>query len=386
MKDSDDRVLENETSEFESNGDTIHMPLKILYCSSHPSHSSERRRLNLLGGHGATIIQVDFKVYFGSSAIKRAVSYVPGVFKLICRWKTKDVVWLRRLDLTLIGTLIYFFNKNKVIVWDVSDTHRLQFDRTHLLGKIWRILEKKLAARADLLLLTSGKFFEEYYSKIISEDKTFIVENRLQPDVCRKKIDRKDLPRSPIILLHTGIFRSERILLLLAEVCRRANGACKLVLAGVPERNISESAFASVISSEWVEYIGKYHPADLPEIYEYAHFAVGLVDLEADYNEKILLPNRLYQAGLFRCPILATRGSHTAEIAEKENIGLVVGNNVEEILNVIHRAKNTDFYAGLTARIPGSARFIYSGEYEAVLDRLSVILSTGRLCAGTGGF
>jgi glycosyltransferase involved in cell wall biosynthesis len=72
---------------------------------------------------------------------------------------------------------------------------------------------------------------------------------------------------------------------------------------------------------------GSFQVDDKPEIYSktdlinavYANSATNL-----SFGDSTPIPNRLYDAIVFKCPLVASKGTYLAELIEKYQIGIVV--------------------------------------------------------------
>lgn len=79
-----------------------------------------------------------------------------------------------------------------------------------------------------------------------------------------------------------------------------------------------------------VEVHGKFNNGDKPTIYE----NIDIINsIYGDFSLEVTtaLPNRLYDALLFKKPILASKGTYLGEIVEKYSVGLAVDLGKDDI-------------------------------------------------------
>ncbi|MGR5543340.1 hypothetical protein ACPV5V_32785, partial [Vibrio campbellii] len=79
---------------------------------------------------------------------------------------------------------------------------------------------------------------------------------------------------------------------------------------------------STVANELYIEFLGPYvFPDDLADIYNNAHFNWTLDFFEQGGNSEWLLPNRIYEGGLFALPPLYRAGNYTAQVLDSLQIG-----------------------------------------------------------------
>lgn len=98
-----------------------------------------------------------------------------------------------------------------------------------------------------------------------------------------------------------------------------------------------------------VEFTGHYKKADEMEFYRTASF-INLLRKSDSYNDRVALPNRLYNSAMYRVPILCYRGTLLAEYVEKYNLGVCISSKEylkEELLAYIAHFDQVAFINGV---------------------------------------
>lgn len=93
--------------------------------------------------------------------------------------------------------------------------------------------------------------------------------------------------------------------------------------------------FCKEINADNVTFFGRYDNNDKKKIYrsiDVIHSAYGTQGLETT----TLIPHRLYDAALYKCPIIVSKGTYLAEVVEKYQMGFAVdvfNDSVSEMLD-----------------------------------------------------
>ena len=129
----------------------------------------------------------------------------------------------------------------------------------------------------------------------------------------------------PLVLGWVGTLRCPRSLEILSEVARRAGPDLRVELHGVIHRHQLPGIEDQIAAHPNVSLHGKYsYPADLGRIYARLDCVWGQDLWQAGANSDWLLPNRLYEAGYFGCPLIAVAGTATARRLAQDGTGLIV--------------------------------------------------------------
>lgn len=343
---------------------------KVLFVSFAPNHSSCARRLQDVQGAAFSIESYSTRVDKNTDTIfKRLIklTYLPLFVSLL--FSKADIVWLWGVDVCFIGSLAKLVRPKLVIVWDISDIN------PHLLGnslkaKVLRGIERFLLSRANWLLLTSPEFQDQYYESRVPENKVCVIENYLSASL-REANSRPPPGLTPFKVVYTGIFRSEKLLRILHEVAAELAPQVEFHLFGYCSATVDEKLLEDLATGPNVTVHGKYAMMDLADIHAGCHLIFGLLDEDADLNERWLLPNRIYQAGAFKRPILANRNTFTGKTVLVRHLGAVCDLSATEIAATIREmtASNGKRYHQLLEAIPTDGEYFLDGHYRRFIER-----------------
>lgn len=87
--------------------------------------------------------------------------------------------------------------------------------------------------------------------------------------------------------------------------------------------NCNLKQYAESIQANNVLFYGKYNNDDKPRLYQEIDLINSIYSTDSP-EVKYAIPNRLYDAVLFKKPIIASKGTYLAEIVENYGLGLVV--------------------------------------------------------------
>ncbi len=101
------------------------------------------------------------------------------------------------------------------------------------------------------------------------------------------------------------------------------NPAYTLSYAGTAFRGADLGDYARRVGARNVTATGHYLNTDKPRLYASVDIINAIYSLDAP-EVRLALPNKLYDAALYKKPILATRGTYLAEVVEERGLGLAV--------------------------------------------------------------
>lgn len=343
---------------------------KVLFVSFATTHASYLRRVQDAQSASFQLETYSTGVDKNSQTIFARLlnfSYLRLLVSLVT--SDADVFWLWGVDVCFIGSLAKLFRPSKTIVWDISDINPHLVEKS-LKGRLLQALEHALLKNASWLFLTSPEFFDRHYSRWIGESKVVLVENYLSNRLQQEASTPPEI--SPFKVVYTGIFRSEKLLRLLSELAIQIPSEAEFHIYGYCASGVDEGLLGSLAQQTNVKVHGKYTMMDLPRIHADSHLIFGLLDEEANDNERWLLPNRIYYAGAFRRPILANRGTFTGDIVLKRRLGAVCDLTVSDIVGSIRSmtANGGEMYAELQSSIPSDGVYFLNGHYRRAIEKV----------------
>jgi hypothetical protein len=128
-----------------------------------------------------------------------------------------------------------------------------------------------------------------------------------------------------------------------------------------------------------VHYLGPYQsPRDLPEIYGQIHFTWAMDFLDAGSNSDWLLPNRLYEGGLFNAIAIAREGTATGDKVAREGLGVTLNEPIDVSLTSWLLTMDAGRYAALAEAARRAPRSLFVDEMDTA--QLLARVAESRTC------
>ncbi|MBS0234806.1 MAG: glucosyltransferase [Proteobacteria bacterium] len=280
-----------------------------------------------------------------------------------------DFLYARMIDMALIAQFAkWWFGLNSKLVYEIEDVQAVFFKKTNA-GRFFRWVERRILARAQLLVVLSPGFVRGYLAPIQGyEGPFFVLENKLQlpsPDAPTSELaDRWRTERDRWIIGWFGTLRCARSMSLLSEIAARLGDRVEIRTRGFP----TETGLAYYLSfveahPNW-SYGGEYSiPKDLEEMYGSVHFSWCFDFLDAGGNSNLLLACRMYQGGYYGSVPLISKDSEMERFLAPHGIGHAFAEPIAESIST--------FLEGLTWTD-------YEKEREKMLNlRRELFLDTG---------
>lgn len=344
---------------------------RVLFLSLAFNHSSAKRRRMDAQSDQYELVAPDLKVDRMGTTIKQRLLSLTYLRIFLVAWRERyDVIWAWGPDVCLLMSIACLFRPNTMLVWDISDINR-HFLGTSVKARALRFLERSLIRRASLLLLTSEGFYGNYFQNAIAASKVQIIEN-LKSDLETKPLMLADISLRPIRFCYAGIFRSQFLLDQIFELSRLFPGEIAFHLHGTLDRNLRQDCLSADNLPPNVRYFGPFAQEDLATLYEQCHFTWGFVDTASDDNEKWLLTNRIYDAILYRRPILTNDNSYSGIIATNNSIGQTCHSDIKSVAKLIEHLLTwtPQQYKDSISTLPPAESALLKGHYRAALENL----------------
>lgn len=210
------------------------------------------------------------------------------------------------------------------LVYEVLDIHRLMVG-DGAKARLMRAAERRLAARADLVLTSSPGFVRHHFAPHGIGGRVRLVENKvLLPDGAALP-PAPPLPvEEPVAIGWFGILRCRWSLHALDALTRGAPGRYQVHLRGRPALDAVPDFHEVVGANPDLLFGGPYRPEDLHAIYGAVAITWMVDRYDAGANSDWLLPNRLYEGGAEGRIPLALAGTEVAAELGRKGIGLVL--------------------------------------------------------------
>ena len=283
--------------------------------------------------------------------------------------KECSIWYARNIDMLLVATVARTLTRsNAVLVYEVLDIQRI-FLGDGAVHRAMRWAERVLLKSCDLVVVSSQDFVDRYY--VSQQGLTVpwrLLENKIADVSALQDHGREEHPAlaagPPWVIGWFGMLRCVRSLQILSRIAATLGDNVQITLGGrasaedLPQEMI-DATFASHAN---MSLVGAYrNPDDLPKLYGRVHFSWAVDYLDAGTNSDWLLPNRIYEGGLFGALALTRRDTAVARKVEREHLGWAFDEPLEQSV--------TDFLSRLTAETYGAMK-------EKVLQRNACTSST----------
>lgn len=373
--------------------------LKIAYLTVDPSDWTARWRCRELSAAGADVTQ------FAGEIEDRAADLSGEVYRTVTIGRARkrrlgsrmllmartwylalrepslfsgvDVFLCRNMDMAVIGYVLSIFFGG-IRVYEVLDIHEI-CTRKGVLGSLFRAMDRIVLRASALLVTSSPAFVAQYFSGLGYSGKWVLLENSVRglpsSDMYWRnhRGTRRPIGRGlPVVIGYVGKLRCRRSASLLIDVAKEMGGSLHVIFAGAAEPDVQEILDSIRGESDFVSVEGPYeNPGDLERIYRALHLC-WCIDLSDVNNGSWLLPNRLYEGGLFGIPLLAAEDTETGRRVKEEGLGVVLKPPLAESLKTFLCGLTETIYRDFAERVmrvsPG--RFLDEGQHLKLIETL----------------
>jgi succinoglycan biosynthesis protein ExoL len=298
------------------------------------------------------------------------------------RWRAllagADAVIARQLEtLVLAAGARRLFAPAAPLVFECLDIHRLM-GAGNAAGRMLRAVERSLLARCERLLVSSPHFVSAHFARLHRRlPAVTLVENKALAFEFDSPLPHRPsrTPGPPWRIGWFGMIRCARSLRLLADLALACPGQVEIVIRGRVAAAAVPDFDAVLAATPGLSFHGAYDRArDLPALYADVDFAWAVDFYEAGSNSDWLLPNRLYEAGLFGAVPIACRNVATGAWLAERGVGVLLdedpARSVQNFIRTLDPTRLATLRAGLAA-LPDTA-FLYTREdCGALVDTLA---------------
>ena len=174
-----------------------------------------------------------------------------------------------------------------------------------------------------------------------------------------------------------GAFRCRRSIGLMRQLAARFPDRLHFYLRGYPSGTDAEGIKRLLQGLPNLEWGGAYqYPGDLADIYRQIDFNWTFDFADAGTNSAWLLPNRIYEGGLFACPALADATTETGRWVASHATGWTFAEPLEESLTAFFENLTELDWREKQAACAGLPRSLTCGEQDyatlsAVIKKLA---------------
>lgn len=265
-----------------------------------------------------------------SQPIKRIKAYLQTIKKLkqFIRSVKFDVLLINNIDVLLLYTVATLFRKKQEnIAIEISDLRGFVF-KQNVSSKLMRILEKKLYKKyIDKLIVTSKKYFDYHFSQFYNKE-VFVLENKLLSNEIKesKIFDTKKNDKMVIGIVGLLLRKDEYVKLF--ETYKNSD-TVDIHIHGKGEYQSVVEKYA--LEYKNITYFGAYDAfADAEKIYKSVDIIYLVYDVDqVSLNNKLALPNKLYECMYYKTPIICSMGTYLEEIVNELAIGISIDYKVD---------------------------------------------------------
>jgi succinoglycan biosynthesis protein ExoL len=287
-----------------------------------------------------------------------------------------DVIMARQLETLVLAAIARRrFAPAARLVFECLDVHRLMLARGPI-GHALRMIEGRLLRRCDLLLVSSPAFATAYFANAHADlPPVRVVENRILASELTMSATAATPPGPPWRIGWFGVIRCRRSLAILAQLVRTYPGLVEVVIRGRPARDTIPDFDAIIGATPGLRFLGPYDRAtDLAQIYADVHFVWTIDYYEAGANSTWLLPNRLYEGGVYGAVPIALRAVETGQWLIRQKAGICLDEPLDDSLAEFVTMLDTTRYAAVRTtmqRIPQDAFICDTAACRELTDALA---------------
>lgn len=370
--------------------------MKLAYFVHDVHDAAVTRRVDMLQRGGAEVVVLGFRrsdtpraeilgapvhdlgrTVDGKLA-QRALSVVKAV-AAAGRWRAVvagcDVVMARNLEMLAIANRVRdLAAPRSPLIYECLDIHRAMLS-DGAPGKLLRGLERSLLARSALLIVSSPAFLSEYFEKMqASRTPALLLENKVAVEGAPDRRTSPALPPGrPWRIGWFGVIRCRRSLQILADLVRTHPGLVEVVIRGKPAYQEFDDFQGVVDATPGLSFEGPYAREDLARIYGEVHLTWAIDYFEVGQNSDWLLPNRLYEGGLYGAPAIALESVQTGRWLAARQAGILLKDPAEDLPGRLD-GLTVEQYSMLfdqTARIPTADLAADADDCRRLVTRLA---------------
>ena len=334
------------------------MPPRILYLTHDVADATTRKRVAMLRAGGATVVLAGFRrvaealsaledgtevIDLGHTQNGRFLQRIASVLRIVLRikhyrslFRAADVVLARNLEMLAIavaGAQAAKRGKALPIFYECLDIHRLML-RADAVGHVLRAIERELCKNVRGVIVSSPAFVREYFAaRTTIRRPTYLLENKVFGAEPVARVAGALGFGPPWRIGWFGVIRCRKSLALLDAFTRAHPGLCVVEIRGRLAHDQLPEVDSILAANPALRFHGPYrNPEDLASLYHGVHFSWAMDWYEEGQNSRWLLPNRLYEGGLYGAVPLAEEGTETAHYMAMLGIGGCLAAPVEASL------------------------------------------------------
>lgn len=281
-----------------------------------------------------------------------------------------DIIYADGFDSLLIAC--HYKKRNKVqLVYEVADLREDFIEEPKnfikkIIKNILSIMEKKSLKQLSLLVLTSMKFYDIHYHKLIDKKRVLYAPNVPEVNVFSTYNHKSN---GDFTIGFIGGIRYLNQMKMLVDVTEKIG--CKVIFAGAGGTSFDYSKIGQYCRGKsHVTFTGKYdYNREIAKLYGSIDCVYAVYDA-SNPNVRIALPNKLYESVYCELPIIVAKNTYLSEIVEQYGIGKSVGyNNEKELYDCIIELMNKNTYKIIKSNCINSKNKIINNNWKIKLKK-----------------
>ncbi len=269
-----------------------------------------------------------------SQPLKRIAVYLKTIknLKQIINKVEFEVLLINNIDVLMLYVAATFFKKSKAkTVIEISDLREFVFTNSFS-GKAMRYLERRLYRKyIDKLIVTSKKYYDYHFKNFFIKEE-FVLENKLLSDEINIEnlIERNINEKTTIGIVGLLLRKDEYIKLF--ETFKDSIEVDIHVYGKGHYQYIVED-YANKYNN--ISYFGSYNAfTDAEKIYKSLDIIYLVYNTDqVSLNNKLALPNKLYECMYYKVPLICSKGTYLEEIVLQYDIGTSILYKEESAIN-----------------------------------------------------
>jgi succinoglycan biosynthesis protein ExoL len=325
---------------------------KLAFFAHDANESTVTKRALAFAAEGVDVVGLMFKrkrdrpdqtpawrcVDLGVTTDRNYLRRIPQLFSAFVTivrhrtWLTGcQVFYARNIDMLLLAVAVRLaLRLPATIIYEVLDVQRV-FLRADTVGTLMRWAERRLMSFCALLVVSSQDFMDHYFvGRQNYRGPWYLLENKVPAAAMDRSGATHRLAASsaaPWTIGWFGVLRCHKSLASLAAIADDLGDQVRIVMRGLPSHeDVTHEQIAAVCAQRPNMYFGGPYrnPLDLAAIYGEVDFAWCVDYLDQGSNSDWLLPNRIYEGGLYGALALSRRGTATGRKVERERLGVAL--------------------------------------------------------------
>ena len=261
-----------------------------------------------------------------------------------------DILYAEGLDSLIIAGKYKKKKSSARVIFEVADLRENYIVRPkkpaeRLITRALLRREKRAFRNVDFLVVTSPKFYDLHYHRLIPRDRMLYIPNAPEGSVFAE-YRRKD--GGPFTVGFIGGIRYLEQMKLLVDAARETGVRVLFAGAGGTTSEYEEIR-RYCAGMDHVTFSGRYdYEKEIASLYGRVDCVYAVYDAD-NPNVRIALPNKLYESVYCELPIIAAKGTYLAELVEEWGVGVSVHHrSAGELADALRRLSADEaFYRGI---------------------------------------